>query len=407
MLYRLRDAGFQACLVGGGVRDILLGHEPKDFDIGTDAHPEEIQDLFRNCRLIGRRFRLAHIRYGREVIEVATFRAQHDGPEDTESGVLQDDAGRIVRDNVYGSIEEDAWRRDFTINALYYDIEHFEVLDFVGGMKDLEEGVIRLIGDPDQRYREDPVRMLRAIRFAAKLALRIEPKTEEPIHRLGVLLEDISSARMYDEIIKLFMSGYAVQCFELLRLYGIFRHVFPETDVQLSRNRKGFPRTLLIHALENTDSRIAQGKSITPAFLFAALLWEPYRHRLEKNLERGLTVQEAQFKAGDETVAAQLRHTSIPKRFSQPMREIWYLQTRFEQRNGKRPERFLENPRFRAAYDFLLLREQAGDEVGDLPQWWTEYQEKNPQERSESTGPEPARRRRRAPRRRKPASSEN
>ena len=395
VLYRLRASGFRACLVGGGVRDLLLGREPKDFDIGTDAHPEDIKGLFRNCRLIGRRFRLAHIQFGREIIEVATFRAG--GPvdeppepvdedlegagnefaEDEESGDF-DEVGPIRNDNVYGTIEEDAWRRDFTINALYYDIEDFSVLDYADGMTDLKAGLIRLIGIPEQRYREDPVRMLRAVRFAAKLGFRIHPDTEAPIHRLAHLLEDVPAARLFDEVLKLLQAGFAVQTFELLRLYGLFGQLFPLTESCLRRQSQGFPRTLVIRALANTDRRIAANKPVTPAFLYAALLWEPMQERMRYMQSHGMDEQQAMAAAAEQVIQSQVDHTALPKRFSIPMREIWELQSRFTQQSGKRVERFLSHPRFRAAYDFLLLRAEAGEEVQELADWWTQIQEEMP-----------------------------
>ena len=370
VLYRLRDAGYKACLVGGGVRDLLLGREPKDFDICTEAHPEQVYQLFRNCRLIGRRFRLAHIHFGREIIEVATFRAGVDA-EQSNSVLL--DNGRIIRDNVYGTIEEDAWRRDFTINALYYEIDNFAVLDYADGMEDLKAGLIRLIGEPEQRYREDPVRMLRAVRFAAKLGFRIHANTEAELPKLGRLLEDIPAARLFDEVLKLFLGGCAVQTFELLRHYRLFGHLFPATERCLARQKQNFPKTLLIHALTNTDVRLADGKPVTPAFLFAALLWEPLRDRMACLVRADMNEYEAMATAADEVVRAQLRHTSLPRRFSMPMREIWTLQLRLKNRSGKRPMRLLGHPRFRAAYDFLLLRAAAGEDVEELANWWTEF----------------------------------
>ncbi len=361
--------------MGGGVRDLLLGREPKDFDIATDASPDDVKSLFGNCRLIGRRFRLAHVHFGREIIEVATFRALHDGETDCGEG-LQDEKGRIVRDNVYGTIEEDVQRRDFTVNALYYNIDDFSVIDYVGGVEDLNEGLIRIIGDPEQRYREDPVRMLRAIRFSAKLGFRIHPETEAPLFELSGLLDDIPSSRLFEEVLKLFLSGYGVQTFEVLRHYGLFGHLFPETEEALSREEDHFPHTLLIRALENTDARIAEGKSVTPAFLYAALLWEPLRERyaLIRANEPDMDDNRVMQLAADEVTREQLRSTSVPKRFSLPMREIWFLQWRLEQRQGKRPARLLTHPRFRAAYDFLLLRRDAGEELSELCDWWTRFQ---------------------------------
>jgi len=400
-LYRLRDEGYRACLVGGGVRDLLLGREPKDFDIATDAHPEQVKSLFRNCRLIGRRFRLAHVIFGREVIEVATFRAQHDQAD--KAGLAHtDDNGRILRDNVYGTIEDDVWRRDFTINSLYYDIADFSVIDYTGGQQDLERGSIRLIGDPEARYREDPVRMLRAVRFAAKLGFRLEEKTAEPIRRLGPLLFDIAPARLFDEAVKLFVGGCGVATFELLRQFDLFRTLLPMSDAVLDEEEGGFPHLLVVHALANTDARIAVGKPVTPAFLFAALLWEPMRRSMpDWQAEADMSELQAMQMAAARVVSEQARHTAIPKRFSLPMREIWSLQPRFLQRTGQRPLRLLSHPRFRAAYDFLLLRGQAGEVEQELCDWWTRIQEEDPAAQEAMLQPEtkrPRRRRRRRPR---------
>ncbi len=370
------------------MRDLLLGREPKDFDVGTDARPDEVRELFRNCRLIGRRFRLAHVQFGREIIEVATFRGcGSDGNQD-EHG-QQDPNGRIVRDNVYGTIEEDAWRRDFTVNALYYDIDSFSVLDFMDGMADLESGLIRLIGDPEVRYREDPVRMLRAVRFAAKLGFRIHPETEASLAKVGHLLHDVPPARLFDEVLKLFLGGYAVETFELMRLYGLFGRLFPETERCLRREVNGFPRMLLVRALDNTDVRIGEGKPVTPAFLFAALLWEPLREHSAKLLESGLSRAESQAIAAEEVLRAELARVGLPRRFSLPMREIWALQLRLETTTGKRPLRLLSHPRFRAAYDFLLLRSESGEDVGELAQWWTRIQEMDADQQQAAVRPVP------------------
>lgn len=369
VLYRLNKAGFRACLVGGGVRDLLLGREPKDFDVATDASPDEVRDLFRNSRLIGRRFRLAHVRFGPEIIEVATFR----GPAGEEN---QDEGeGRILRDNTWGTIEEDAVRRDFTVNALFYDINDFSVLDFVGGMADLKAGDLRLIGDPERRYREDPVRMLRAARFAAKLGFRIHPDTEAPIAQLKGLLDDIPPARLFEEVLKLFQSGHAVQSYEHLRRLGLFGTLFPATEDSLAELEHDFPRLMLLRALENTDVRVDEGKPITPAFLFAALLWEPVRLRAQAKEAKGVPQLVALQDATDEVLHEQLKRVSIPKRFSQPMREIFMLQARLTMRRGKRPLRMLAHPRFRAAYDFLLLRAAVGEVEQELADWWTQLQE--------------------------------
>ena len=371
VLYRLKGAGYDAFLVGGGVRDMLLGREPKDFDIATNARPEEVKKLFRNCMLIGRRFRLAHVRFENEIIEVATFRAQGDGDSDDEA---RTENGRILRDNVYGTLEEDAWRRDFTVNALYYNIQDFSVVDYVGGMADLQSGMLRLIGDPRQRYHEDAVRMLRAVRFAAKLGFRIHPDSEAPIFELAHLLEDIPSARLFDEILKLFLGGCAVQSFELLRHYGLFAYLFPQTEACLAQEREGFPLTLLIRALQNTDARIAEGKPVTPAFLYAALLWEPLRQAMASQEAEAMGEIQALQQAAYAVEGQQLARTALPKRFGVPMREIWTLQIRLRRTTGLRPLRLLEHPRFRAAYDFMLLRRDAGEDIGELCQWWTEFQ---------------------------------
>jgi len=380
VLYRLKRAGYQAYLVGGGVRDMLLGREPKDFDVATDARPEEVKRLFRNCILIGRRFRLAHVRFGDEIVEVATFRARVEGPAEDGDVVVAED-GRILRDNLYGTLEEDAWRRDFTINALYYDIRDFSVVDYTGGMADLEAGLIRLVGEPVRRYREDPVRMLRAVRFAAKLGLRIHPDTERPLFELGHLLEDMPPARLFEEVLKLFLGGCAVQTFELLRRYGLFGRLFPQTETCLAEEEEGFPHMFLVRALEDTDRRIQEGKPVTPAFLYAALLWEPLRRRVRALTEGGGSEVQAVQQAAPEVVAEQQRRTALPKRFALPMREIWQLQPRLARTTGKRPLRLLAHPRFRAAYDFLLLRARAGEPVEHLAAWWTRLQEAGGEDR--------------------------
>lgn len=389
--------------MGGGVRDLLLGREPKDFDIATNARPEQVRQLFRNCRLVGRRFRLAHVRFGEEVIEVATFRAAHDGEDVEGEGVVED--GRILRDNVYGTLEDDVWRRDFTVNALYYNVRDFSVVDFTDGMSDLKAGVLRCIGDPEARYREDPVRMLRAVRLAAKLGFRIEPASELPLFELGALLRGMPPARLFDETLKLFLGGIAVQTFELLRHYGLFGQLFPQTETSLSREVDGFPLTLLVQALANTDGRVAEGKPVTPAFLFGALLWEPMRRLAVEHEASGMDAVHALQVAGDSVVARLNERVSLPRRFSLPMREIWQLQPRLAVRRGTRSLRLLEHPRFRAAYDFLMLRREAGEPVGELCEWWTQLQAADEQQRPALVRQGGARLgRRRRPRRRKPAA---
>ena len=394
VLNRLKDAGYASLLVGGCVRDLMLGREPKDFDVVTDASPEEIKKVFHSARLIGRRFRLAHVRMGRDIIEVATFRAL---PPPGESDVADN--------NVFGNQEEDALRRDFTVNALYYDIRDFSVVDYTGGVDDLQQGVLRMIGDPATRYREDPVRMLRAIRFAAKLGFRIEPATAEPIHQLGAQLLTVPPARMFEEVLKLFHGGHAVATFELLRTYGLFEHLFPLTEKSLEREEQNFPLTLLPQAFANTDSRVAEDKPVTPAFLFAALLWEPVRQGAALRTSHGMRPPEALERAAEEVLRAQLKHILIPKRFSAPMREIWSMQSRFERRAGQQPLRLLEHKRFRAAYDFLLLRAGNGEADPELATWWTKFQEVAEAERRAMVAdvapqaPTPGKRRRRRRRR--------
>jgi len=389
VLYGLKRGGYEGYLVGGCVRDLLLGLEPKDFDVVTDAEPDQVKSVFKQrCRLIGRRFRLAHVRFGRMMIEVATFRGQGDGDGRKDrfgrkgklSGPARevDDAGRLLRDNVYGTIEEDVWRRDFTVNALYYDIRTFSITDYAGGLEDIKKGQLRLIGDPKTRYREDPVRMIRAIRFAAKLGFKIEKRTEKPIISLAPLLNDVSNARMFEEVLKLFHSGVAIEVFEKLRHYGLFEHLFPLAEEILSKEKDGFPRMLVIEALKSTDSRIQEGKSVNPAFLFAAMLWEPMLQRKQDFLDEGFAHQDAFYAACNDVIEQQIKRTAIPKRFTAQMRDIWNLQHRLPKRHGDRAQKIVEHPRFRAAYDFLGVRAAAGEtEVQSIFDWWTAYQEKD------------------------------
>lgn len=402
VLYRLKSSDFEAYLVGGGVRDLLLGREPHDFDIATNAHPEQVASLFRNSRLIGRRFKLVHVRFGREVIEVATFRTGHEA-EAIDKTHAED--GMIIRDNVYGNLEQDAWRRDFTINSLYYGVKDFSVVDYTSGMEDLKAGLLRVIGNAEQRYIEDPVRMLRAIRFAAKLGFRIHADSEKPIFELSERLESVPPARLFDEILKLFLSGYAVATYELLRHYDVFRHLFPMTDACLAEEENHFPHTMILRGLENTDARIAEGKPVTPAFLFAVLLWEPVHSRAKRLQAEGLTEIQSLQLAGDEVVSLQALHIAVPKRFSLQSREIWAFQARLKRRNGKRAARLVEMPRFRAAYDFLLLRIESGEEeFKALGDWWTEFQESDDERRGNMASEAPSvggRNRRRRRRRRK------
>ncbi len=401
VLYRLRQSGYHAYLVGGGVRDLLLGREPKDFDVATDAEPEDVRRVFRNCRLIGRRFRLAHVHFGSEIIEVATFRGAVADLDEAE-GERRLENGMIVRDNIYGTIEEDAVRRDFTVNALYYNIADFSVVDYAGGLADLRNGCLRLIGhDPERRYREDPVRMLRAVRFAAKLGFAIDSSCERPLLDLGRLLGEVPPARLFEEVLKLFQGGTGLAAFEKLRHYGLFGHLFPATDRCLEREEESFPITFVSRGLANTDRRVQEDKPITPAFLFAVLLWEPVRVQYQERLAAGAEPMEAMLSASEAVSARQQATVTIPKRFGLPMKEIWTLQPRLEQRQGKRPYRLLTHPRFRAAYDFLLLRAEAGEVESELADWWTQFQQADGQERARLTESgrrrRPRRRRRRSP----------
>ncbi len=367
VLYGLRDAGYEAHLVGGAVRDILAGITPKDFDIATNARPEQLRQVFRTARLIGRRFVIAHVRFGNEIIEVTTFRgAITDSHE-------RDETGRILSDNEYGTLETDAIRRDFTVNALYYDIEDYAVVDFTGGIEDVNNRLIRLIGDPELRYREDPVRMMRAVRIANKLRFTIEPASEEAIYRLAPLLREIPAARLFDEIIKILLTVDAVANFRGLRVRGLFGELFPHTEATLKRH-PGF-ESFIVKALENTAKRIAEDQPVTPAFLYAAILWPCVAERFVHLMQReGLHPNLALTQAADEAIALANGRVTIPKRFAMPMQEIWALQPRLEQRKGGKPARLLTHPRFRAAYDFLLLRAAVGDASRELADWWTAVQ---------------------------------
>ena len=371
VLYRLREAGFGGYLVGGAVRDLLVGGAPKDFDVATDATPEQVKALFRNCRLIGRRFRLAHVVYGREIIEVATFRASSANDDDDRQ---TDDGGRLLRDNVYGTIEEDAIRRDFTANALYYAIEDFSVRDYTGGYEDVQARLLRLIGDPEARYREDPVRMLRAARLAAKLGFSIEAATAEPIPRLAHLLAEAAPARLFEETLKLFLSGHAVASFELLEAHGLLRALLPETAQALASNKSGALRRMLVQGLRNTDTRVANDESVSPAFLYAVLLWPAYCRALALLQAQGVHAAEAQRRAADRVTLHQVGRTALPRRFSLPMQEIWLLQPRFSLRQRKRVFRLLSHPRFRAAFDFLELRLVASEGHAEDVAFWREAQ---------------------------------
>lgn len=403
VLYRLHKAGYQAFLVGGCVRDALLELHPKDFDVATNAHPEEVRALFSNCRLIGRRFRLAHVRFGREVIEVATFRAT---AEDSEKHVdaVQDQEGRILRDNVYGSIDTDVWRRDFTCNALYYNIADFSIWDYTGGVDDIRERRMVLIGDPEKRLREDPVRMLRAVRFAAKLGFTIDDDVSKAMHKMAGLLTGVPAARLFDEFLKLFQSGFAEKTFALLWEYRLFDQLFPETSRELDKDEAfgNFVRAALI----STDRRVAEDKPVTPMFLLGVLFWAPVlraaaAHRAREKMSESQSIALSAY----ELAGLHQSRISIPRRFSAPMRDMLSLQPRFEMTKGRRAMKLLEHRRFRAAYDFMVLRAEVGQFDRSVAEFWTEVQTQSADDRLKSFSIEasgrPAKRRR--SRRRAPA----
>jgi poly(A) polymerase len=434
VLYRLKDGGFHAFLVGGCVRDLLLGREPKDFDVATDALPEQVRRLFRNCRLVGRRFRLAHVFFGQEIIEVATFRAAsapsqgeepladadpEDGeapeldepelgmaPADTDAASeptageaaaaeapvqafardarapLEDNSerkfdatGRILRDNVYGTIDEDVWRRDFTANSLYYNIADFSIWDYVGGVEDIAARRLRLIGDPETRFREDPVRMLRAARFEAKLGFGIDPATAEPIGRLRELLGGVPPARLFDEMLKLFLTGHGARSLEVLRRRGLLAQLLPNVDGYLSEHSGGLVERLLVKGLANTDERAVAGRPLTPTFLLALLLYGPIAQIIESMPPEKWHELSAIGEACDRAVRQAQAHLTIPKRFSLGLSEMFSLQPRLEHPSGRRALRLLAHPRFRAAYDLLLLRAEFGLASPEMARWWTQVQE--------------------------------
>lgn len=397
VLYRLQNAGHESYLVGGCVRDLQLGLQPKDFDVATDATPEDVRKLFSNSRIIGRRFRIVHVTFGREIIEVTTFRGQADESSDQK----QSDEGLLLRDNVYGSLADDAKRRDFTINAMYYTAENFSIKAYPQGMQDLEDKVIRIIGDAKTRYREDPVRMLRALRFAAKLDFSIEKNTADPINEMAPLLTHIAPARLFEELLKLLMTGNGVATWALLEQYGITEPLLPLTTESVRQSSDNYYSNFIIQALTNTDERINAKKPVTPAFLYAALLWPAVRDKANHNIEMGTPVMPAWHKAMSQVLERQVKTIAIPKRFSIPMKEIWELQLRLPIRRAHRVEQVASHPRFRAAYDFLLLREQAGENLDGLGQWWTDYQTDNPEIQqsmvAQLSQKPPAKRRRRRP----------
>lgn len=369
----LQKAGHEAYVVGGCVRDLLLGLKPKDFDVATSAKPWEVKALFRRSRIIGRRFQIVHVQFSREIIEVTTFRS-NENQSNSKNRRQQTDSGMLTRDNVFGSIEEDASRRDLTVNALYYDPSDNSIHDFTRGLDDVDDRIIRIIGDPSTRFREDPVRLLRVARFAAKLDFEIEPNTAKPMRHRASDLQQVSPPRLFDETLKLFMSGNGLITFKLLLKYKLFEYIVPQLNPMLN-DQQGQPLKLVGQALINTDKRIRNSQRVTPAFIYAALLW-PVVQRLASNYEKnGNSPPYALSKAAGDIIAAQVPVTAIPKRFTIPMREIWDLQLHLKRRGGNRAKRLAEHPRFRAAYDFILLREQAGEDLDGLGDWWTQYQD--------------------------------
>jgi poly(A) polymerase len=418
VLYRLREGGYQAFLVGGCIRDLMLGVEPKDFDVATSASPEEVRRCFRNCRLIGRRFRLAHVFFGHEIIEVATFRAasapsqgeeteddpdilpevgaSEDNPESEEELDRQrerdaedatdrvlDDQGRILRDNSYGSIEEDVWRRDFTCNGLYYSIEDFSLWDYVGGMEDVAARRLKMIGDPDHRYREDPVRMLRAARFEAKLGFTLDPGTEAPINELRHLLTEVPAARLFDETLKLFLTGHGVKSLEVLRRRGLLAVLYPGVDKFLARHPGSLVEQLLVAGLANTDERVLAGKSVTPTFLFTLLLYGPIAAYIEKQPQEQWGDVGTILDGCEHAMREAQQRVTIPKRFSLGVRDMFALQPQLENPRSRRVLRLIEQPRFRAAYDLLLLRASVGMAQREVADWWTALQAASPQQRQQ------------------------
>ena len=394
----LQAKGHQAYIVGGAVRDLLIGQTPKDFDVATSATPEEVRALFRRSRIIGRRFRIVHVMSGPETIEVSTFRAHQDA-EDTET----DEHGRVLHDNVFGSQEEDSTRRDFTVNALYYDPNTNTIVDYHHGVADLQHKTLRMIGEPRARYREDPVRMLRAVRLAAKLGLTIDPAARTPIREMSSLLENVPAARLFDEMLKLLFSGHAVKCLKQLREEGLHHGLLPLLDVILEQPQG---ERFVWLSLENTDTRIRQNKSVSPGFLFATLLWHEVLAHWEVRKQAGEHLQPALFSAMDDVLETQARKLAITRRIIGDIKDIWALQPRFEKRSGKTPYRLLEQPRYRAGWDFLLLRAQAGEIDTDLPAWWNEFAHAGHEKRaqmisdlpvSNASSPRKRRRRRRKP----------
>jgi poly(A) polymerase len=397
----LQDRNFAAFVVGGAVRDLMLERNPKDYDVATNATPEQVRELFRRSRIIGRRFRLVHVMCGREMVEVSTYRGEQNAADGDDEKRVADEHGRLLRDNVFGSQEQDATRRDFTVNALFYDPSSQEIWDYHGGVADLKKRQLRMIGDPETRYREDPVRMLRAVRLSASLGLTIEQKTRKPIKTLAPLLANVPPARLFDEMVKLLLSGHAADCVQQLRRQGLHHGLLPMLDVILEQP---LGERFVMAALRNTDQRIKREKSVSPAFLFAALLWHEVLAAWRELEGKGVHTLPALYEAMERVVQVQSDQLAIPRRYSTDMKEIWSMQPRFLQRSGRRPHRLLEHPRFRAGYDFLLLRCESGEVDAEFGQWWTRFQDASPDERDEMLVEDGEPKKRRRKRRRKPAA---
>jgi len=390
----LQAAGYQAYVVGGAVRDLLLKRIPKDFDVATDATPEEVRRVFRRSRIIGRRFQIVHVMFGEEVVEVSTFRSMIEA-EDAQT----DEHGRLLRDNQFGDREQDAARRDFTANALFYDPATQEIFDYHNGYADTRKHLLRMIGDPLVRYREDPVRMVRAVRLSAKLGMQIDAATAAPIAQMKDLLDNVPQSRLIDEVLKMLLSGHSVECIQQLRKMSLHHGLLPLLDVILEQP---MGEKFVMLALRNTDERLGQEKTVSPAFLFAALLWHEVLAAWNIRVQQGERPVGAMHEAMDEVLARQKAQLAIPHRHDAVMKEIWLMQQRFEQRAGQRPFRLLEQPRFRAGFDFLLLRCASGEADQELGLWWDEFQDASAERQAEMLQPEGAgdkKRRRRKPRR--------
>ncbi|MFC5459507.1 polynucleotide adenylyltransferase PcnB [Massilia niabensis] len=396
----LQEAGFKAFVVGGAVRDLLLGVKPKDFDIATDATPEQVKKLFRRAFIIGRRFQIVHVMFGQELLEVTTFRGKG------SDNAPKDEHGRVLRDNSFGPQHEDAERRDFTINAMYYDPANQTVLDYHGGIADIREKTLRIIGMPEARYREDPIRMLRVVRFAAKLGFTIEPATRAPIPVMAPLIDNVPAARVFDEMLKLLLSGHALACLKELRSAGLHHGLLPLLDVVLEQP---IGMKFVTLALESTDARVKAGKGVSPGFLFASLLWHQVLEKWTAYRAAGEAPIPALHLAADAVLDTQTDNLALQRRIATDMRDIWAMQPRFERRTGRAPYKLLENPRFRAGYDFLLLRCASGELDMEIGEWWTAFYEAEAGERERlvtqanarpATGEKKKRPPRRAPRNR-------